>query len=159
MTAPKAWWARVPAPVVDVVVAVAAADVLLNLEAASAAAQSMAALACAAIAARRRFPLTVFLLTLPASLMLDVVFAPFAALFTLAERSRNRRLLTTCAVLFALASAAPWPLASGLRKTSPHTNTPGPSSTSSTPSPPPSRPSCWANSSRPDGTWHSGSSR
>ncbi|MFF9402513.1 sensor histidine kinase [Streptomyces sp. NPDC014744] len=111
MTAPKAWWARVPAPVVDVVVvAVAAADVLLSLEDASVGAQSMAALACAAIAARRRFPLTVFLLTLPASLMLDIVFAPFAALFTLAERSRNRRLLTTCAVLFALASAAPWPL-------------------------------------------------
>ncbi|WP_334649816.1 hypothetical protein [Streptomyces scabiei] len=28
--------------------------------------------------------------------MLDIVFAPFAALFTLAERSRNRRLLVSC---------------------------------------------------------------
>lgn len=42
--------------------------------------------------------------------MLDIVFAPFAALFTLAERSRDRRLLVVCAMLFALASAAPWPL-------------------------------------------------
>jgi hypothetical protein len=29
--------------------------------------------------------------------MLDIVFAPLAALFTLAERSRNRRRLTVCA--------------------------------------------------------------
>ncbi|MEW2402511.1 histidine kinase [Streptomyces sp. NPDC046862] len=91
-------------------VAVAVADCLLNLEDTSAVGQAMAALACVALATRRRFPLAVFLLTLPASLMLDIVFAPFAALFTLAERSRDRRLLTVCAVLFALASAAPWPL-------------------------------------------------
>lgn len=67
-------------------------------------------LACGALALRRRFPLAVFLLTLPATLMLDLVFAPFAALFTLAERSRDRRLLAVCALLFALSSAVPWPL-------------------------------------------------
>ncbi|NNN29445.1 two-component sensor histidine kinase [Streptomyces sp. S3(2020)] len=111
MTAPEEWWARIPAPVIDAaVVAVALVDVLLSLGDADRAAQAMAALACAALAVRRRFPLAVFLLTLPASLMLDIVFAPFAALFTLAERSRDRRLLIVCAVLFALASAAPWPL-------------------------------------------------
>ncbi|EST36482.1 sensor histidine kinase [Streptomyces roseochromogenus] len=111
MTAPRAWWTRVPDPVIDaMVVAVAVGDVLLSLADAGPVAQSMAALACAALVVRRRFPLPVFLLTLPASLMLDIVFAPFAALFTLAERSRNRRLLVVCAVLFALASAAPWPL-------------------------------------------------
>ncbi|MEV2210075.1 histidine kinase [Streptomyces sp. NPDC050997] len=112
MTAPRAWWARVPDPVVDaVVIAIAIADVWISLwdSDASMAARSMAALACVALAARRRLPLAVFLLTLPASLMQDVVFAPFAALFTLAERSRDRRLLAVCAVLFALASAAPWP--------------------------------------------------
>ncbi|MEV7064557.1 histidine kinase [Streptomyces collinus] len=107
----EAWWARVPGPVVDAaVVAVAVADVLFNLAGSSGLAQVMAALACTVLAARRRFPLAVFLLTLPASLMLDIVFAPFAALFTLAERSRDRRLLTVCALLFALASATPWPL-------------------------------------------------
>ncbi|MGP4009535.1 sensor histidine kinase [Streptomyces sp. 4N124] len=106
-----AWWARIPEPVIDaVVVVVTLADILISLEDAGAVEQSMAALACAALAVRRRFPLPVFLLTLPASLMLDIVFASFAALFTLAERSRNRRLLALCAVLFALASAAPWPL-------------------------------------------------
>ncbi|GHE04421.1 sensor histidine kinase [Streptomyces alanosinicus] len=110
MTAPGAWWARIPDPLVDaMVVAVAVLDVLLSVDEAGPAAQATAALACAALALRRRFPLPVFLLTLPASLVLDVVFAPFAALFTLAERSRNRRLLVVCAVLFALASAFPWP--------------------------------------------------
>ncbi|WP_369362295.1 sensor histidine kinase [Streptomyces sp. CG4] len=111
MTAPRAWWARIPDPVVDaVVVAVAALDVLLSVEKAGPVSLATAALACLVLAVRRRFPLPVFLLTLPSSLMLDIVFAPFAALFTLAERSRNRRLLVVCAVLFALASAAPWPL-------------------------------------------------
>ncbi|MET9763556.1 histidine kinase [Streptomyces sp. NPDC006372] len=111
MTAARAWRARIPHPVVDaVVVAVAVVDVLLSLGEASRSAQALAAVACGALAVRRRFPLTVFALTLPASLMLDIVFAPFAALFTLAERSRDRRLLVLCALLFAVASAAPWPL-------------------------------------------------
>ncbi|MDN3023227.1 histidine kinase [Streptomyces sp. S.PB5] len=113
MTMPGAWWARLPDPLVDaVIVAVAATDALLSLGygSGSPTAQVMAALACVVLAFRRRFPLAVFVLTLPASLMLDIVFAPFAALFTLAERSRERRLLVVCAVLFAVASAAPWPL-------------------------------------------------
>ncbi|MCT9079878.1 sensor histidine kinase [Streptomyces fulvoviolaceus] len=111
MTAPRAWWARIPAPAVDaVVVAIAAVDVWINLWDASPLVTAVAAAGCAALALRRRFPLAVFVCTLPAPLMLDIVFAPCAALFTLAERSRNRRLLVVCAVLFALASAAPWPL-------------------------------------------------
>lgn len=111
MSAHGTFWARIPGPTVDaLVVAVAAGDVLLNLGNTTPFAQVLAALACGALAFRRRFPLTVFLLTLPASLMLDIVFAPVAALFTLSERSRERRLLVVCAVLFALASAAPWPL-------------------------------------------------
>ncbi|AVV47985.1 two-component sensor histidine kinase [Streptomyces sp. P3] len=100
-----------PDPVVDAaVVAIAAADVRLNLWDDSPFAVAVAAAGCAALALRRRFPLAVFVCTLPATLMQDMVFAPFAALFTLAERSRNRRLLTVGALLFALASAAPWPL-------------------------------------------------
>ncbi|MFF4753691.1 sensor histidine kinase [Streptomyces sp. NPDC002514] len=102
-----------PAPVVDgLVVVVAAADVAVNLWDAHTpvTTELVAALACAVLVVRRRLPLAVFLLTLPASLMLGIVFAPFAALFTLAERSRNRYLLAVCALLFAAASAAPWPL-------------------------------------------------
>ncbi|MFD2686553.1 sensor histidine kinase [Streptomyces phyllanthi] len=111
MSTRGAWRARVPEPAVDaVVIAIAAADVWFNLWDASPSATAVAAAGCAALAVRRRFPLAVFVCTLPAGLMLDIVFAPFAALFTLAERSRDRRLLAVCAVLFALASAAPWPL-------------------------------------------------
>jgi len=106
-----AWWARVPDRGVDaVVVAVAAVDALISLFGESPASVAASVLACGALVFRRRFPLVVFLLTLPASLMLDIVFAPFAALFTLAEQSRDRRLLALCALLFAMASAAPWPL-------------------------------------------------
>ncbi|MFF3374880.1 sensor histidine kinase [Streptomyces sp. NPDC002680] len=106
-----AWWTRVPDRGIDaVVVAVAAVDALISLFGESPASVAAAVLACGAVVFRRRFPLSVFLLTLPASLMLDVVFAPFAALFTLAEQSRDRRLLAFCALLFAMASAAPWPL-------------------------------------------------
>jgi signal transduction histidine kinase len=111
MNGGRPWWARIPDPVVDaVVVAVAAVDVLINLGDSSRLATAATAVACAALALRRRFPLTVFLLTLPASLMVDIVFASFAALFTLAERSRDRRLLVAAAFLFAVASAVPWPL-------------------------------------------------
>ncbi|MDX2941923.1 sensor histidine kinase [Streptomyces caniscabiei] len=113
MTAPRAgaWWARMPDPVVDaLVVLIAVVDVVLNLWGASPLTTGIAAGGCAALALRRRFPLAVFACTLPVALMLDVVFAPLAALFTLAERSRDRRLLGMCALLFGLASATPWPL-------------------------------------------------
>lgn len=107
----RPWWTRVPDLVVDaVVIVVAAVDALISMFGEPPTSAAVAVLACGALAFRRRFPLAVFLLTLPASMMLDIVFAPFAALFTLAERSRDRRLLAVCALLFALASASPWPL-------------------------------------------------
>ncbi|GAA4056309.1 sensor histidine kinase [Streptomyces shaanxiensis] len=117
MSRARAVWQRVPAPVVDIVlVAVAAVDVLVvdmwehtRLEV------TLAAVGCAALAFRRRFPLGVFLLTLPIALMQDVAVAVLAALFTLAERSRNRRLLAVCVVLAAVASSTPWPLAAEYR--------------------------------------------
>ncbi|MFB6672106.1 sensor histidine kinase [Streptomyces sp. NPDC056390] len=103
---------RVPRPLIDLgLVALALLDVWLNLYSKATPAQlTAAAVACAALLFRRRFPLAVFLLTLPASLLLEVVVAPIAALFTLAERSRDRQLLAVCAVLSAAASAMPWPL-------------------------------------------------
>jgi signal transduction histidine kinase len=106
-----AWWTRVPDRVVDaVVIVVAAVDALVSVFGEPPSSTTASVLACGALAFRRRFPLAVFVLTLPASMMLDIVFAPFAALFTLAERSRDRRLLAVCALLFALAAASPWPL-------------------------------------------------
>lgn len=91
-------------------IALAAFDASVNMETVSPTALVLAAVACAALAFRRRFPLTVFALTLPATLVLEVVVAPIAVLYTLAERSRNRRLLAGCAVVSATALALPWPL-------------------------------------------------
>ncbi|WP_208921605.1 sensor histidine kinase [Streptomyces capitiformicae] len=113
MNRERALWQRVPAPVVDVVlVAVAAVDLSLNLWDDTPLGIAVAALGCAALAFRRRFPLGVFLLTLPAALTQPVAVAPLVALFTLAERSRNRPLLAGCVALSAFASSIPWPLVS-----------------------------------------------
>jgi signal transduction histidine kinase len=113
MSRARAVWQRVPALVVDIVlVAVAAVDVLVvDMWEHTRPEVTLAAVGCAALALRRRFPLGVFLLTLPIALMQDVAVAVLAALFTLAERSRNRRLLAVCVVLAAVASSTPWPLA------------------------------------------------
>ncbi|MFF9120551.1 sensor histidine kinase [Streptomyces massasporeus] len=105
-------WGRVPAPVVDLVLLCAAGvDVWLNLLDDTRFGIALAALGCAALAFRRRFPLGVFLLTLPISLTQPVAVAPLVALFTLAGRSRNRLLLAVCVVLTAVANSIPWPLA------------------------------------------------
>ncbi|MFJ8535734.1 sensor histidine kinase [Streptomyces sp. NPDC093591] len=112
MSRARALWQRVPAPVVDIVlVAVAAVDAWLNMWDHTRLGVVLAAVGCAGLAFRRRFPLGVFLLTLPIALMQDVAVAVLVALFTLAERSRNRRLLAGCVALSAVASSTPWPLA------------------------------------------------
>ncbi|GGY13276.1 sensor histidine kinase [Streptomyces djakartensis] len=103
---------RVPAPVADLaLVGAAAVDLRLNLLDDTRLGIALATLGCAALAFRRRFPLGVFLLTLPISLTQPVAVAPLAALFTLAERSRNRPLLAACVALTAVANSTPWPLA------------------------------------------------
>jgi hypothetical protein len=62
----RAVWQRVPAPVIDLVlVAVAAVDAWLNMWDHTRLGLALAALGCAALAFRRRFPLGVFLLTCP----------------------------------------------------------------------------------------------
>ncbi|EPH41253.1 putative Sensor protein UhpB [Streptomyces aurantiacus JA 4570] len=101
-----------PRPVVDGgLVALAAFDVWQNLFfwGATSSQLAVATLACGALLFRRRFPLTVFLLTVPASLLVEMVVAPLAALFTLGDRSCSRWLLAGCATLSAAASVVPWP--------------------------------------------------
>ncbi|QHA08795.1 two-component sensor histidine kinase [Streptomyces broussonetiae] len=102
--------ARVPAALADAgLVAVATGDAWLAVWDTSWSAVALAGLACAALTLRRHLPFVVVLLTVPGTLVADLVVAPLAALFALAERSRDRRLLAACAVLVAAASAAPWP--------------------------------------------------
>ncbi|WP_425269814.1 sensor histidine kinase [Kitasatospora cineracea] len=105
-------WARIPAPVVDgALVLAAAVDTSLNLTDPAPPDLAVAALGCAALALRRRFPFPVLLLTLPIAFTQDdIALAPLIALFTLAERSRNRRFLALCALGAALAASIPWSL-------------------------------------------------
>ncbi|MEV2227488.1 histidine kinase [Streptomyces phaeochromogenes] len=101
----------VPARVRDAgLAALAAFDVWFNHEAFTPVTAALTAFTCAAILLRRRFPLTAFVLTLPATLVVEVVVAPITTLYTLAERSRDRRLLTGCAIVAAAVLAVPWPL-------------------------------------------------
>jgi signal transduction histidine kinase len=104
-------WHRIPAPVVDIaVVAVAAADVWTNTWDHSRLGLSLAAVGCGALAFRRRFPLTTFLLTLPIALTQDVAVAVVVSLFALAVRTRDRRLLMVCVALATVAGTNPFSL-------------------------------------------------
>lgn len=59
---------------------------------------------------RRRFPIAVFLATLPGILIGYVWFAPMIAIYTVAVRGTDRRLLALCAPLLAAAHFVPWPV-------------------------------------------------
>ncbi|MFJ3310534.1 sensor histidine kinase [Streptomyces sp. NPDC086549] len=85
-------------------IGVAALDMWLGADATTPLELALDLLALAALALRRRFPLTAFLLTLPATVLQELVAAPVTALFALADRSRSRVLSAGCAVLFAVGS-------------------------------------------------------
>ncbi|MFG2966908.1 sensor histidine kinase [Streptomyces sp. NPDC048288] len=110
MTPWRRRWDRIPRPALDaVVVVLAVLDMWFNAWSWSPLLVALLMLACVALVFRRRSPLTVFLLTLPATLLLDIVVAPLVALFTLAARSRDRRLLAACATVFAVVTVIPSP--------------------------------------------------
>nr|WP_240044808.1 sensor histidine kinase [Streptomyces alboflavus] len=92
------------------IVLLAAADLWWNAEDVKTYEVTWAAAACAALALRSRFPLTVFLIGVPATLFTPLMVVPFASLYALAAASRNRPLLAVCALVSAAADAAPWPL-------------------------------------------------
>ncbi|RSM98415.1 two-component sensor histidine kinase [Streptomyces sp. WAC 01325] len=112
MSTGQALWRRVPPWALDAgLVVLAALDAWINLYGeATPFMWVCAALGCAGLFLRRRFPLAVFLLTLPMTLFMDVAVAPFSALYTLATRTRNRPLLAGCALLNAAATTLAWPL-------------------------------------------------
>lgn len=106
------WIGRVPAWVLDVaVVAVAAADVwITGWWDPFTWPQGLAVLGAAALALRRRFPLTVFLATLPSALIMGESVAPLIALYTLAVSTRRRWLLGACVLVLAACVVAPFPV-------------------------------------------------
>ncbi|WP_205324742.1 sensor histidine kinase [Glycomyces sp. YM15] len=61
-----------------------------------------------ALLLRRRWPLAVFLLTLPTAYFMGPAAAPLIALFTLASRTHRRRLLAACTVVLAICMI--WPV-------------------------------------------------
>ncbi|MCD9142902.1 sensor histidine kinase [Streptomyces albireticuli] len=67
-------------------------------------------LAAAALLLRRRFPVAVFLVTLPGIYIGYIWFAPMIALYTVATRRTDRRLLIGLALLLAAAHFVPYPL-------------------------------------------------
>ncbi|MFI1471957.1 sensor histidine kinase [Streptomyces wuyuanensis] len=92
---------RVPPPVMDaMLVGVALLDVWVNVTAAEPLRLGFALAAAFALALRRRVPLLVFLIALPAVALNDAIFAGLAALYTLASLSRHRILLAACALAF-----------------------------------------------------------
>ncbi|MFV8128959.1 sensor histidine kinase [Streptomyces syringium] len=67
-------------------------------------------LAAVALLWRRRFPLTVFAATLPGIYIGYIWFAPMVALYTIAVRRPDRRLLVVCGALLATAHFLPYPI-------------------------------------------------
>ncbi|GGR14718.1 sensor histidine kinase [Streptomyces netropsis] len=67
-------------------------------------------LAAVALLWRRRFPLTVFAATLPGIYIGYIWFAPMVALYTIAVRRPDRRLLVVCGLLLATAHFLPYPI-------------------------------------------------
>lgn len=105
-------WKRMPPWAVDAgLVALAVLDAWVNLfDEGTPLVWACVAIGSAGLFLRRRFPLTVFLLTLPMTVFMDVAVAPIAALYTLATSTRNRPLLVGCALLHAAAGTLYWPL-------------------------------------------------
>lgn len=89
-------------------IAVAGADLVLNRMPGNWWDDVILAAGVLALAVRRRFPLAVFIATLPISLLMGQSAAPLIALFTVACTTRNRWLLSGCALAYAGLTIAPW---------------------------------------------------
>ncbi|MFG3115350.1 sensor histidine kinase [Streptomyces sp. NPDC048197] len=94
--------------VVPVLLAIADAVLVNGLELALELGVSV--VAAAALLLRRRFPLLVFLVTLPGLYIGYIWFAPMIGLYTLAARRPGRRRLGICAVLLIAAHFLPYPI-------------------------------------------------
>ena len=101
----------VPAPLIDLgLVAIALLDVWIQPGYEGRIALFGALAACAVLMLRRRVPLLVFVATLPAVLVTWAVYANLIALYSLATRNRNRRLLAGCVLASAVCTVVPWPV-------------------------------------------------
>jgi signal transduction histidine kinase len=100
---------RPPAPLWDaVLVAASLLNVWVNVPPDERLRMACALLAAFSLVLRRRLPLLTFLLTLPATLVSDAVFATLASLYTLASLTHHRVLLAVCAMAFAASDITSW---------------------------------------------------
>ncbi|ADI07940.1 putative two-component system sensor kinase [Streptomyces bingchenggensis BCW-1] len=98
-------WASLVVPM-----ALAVADALLVNGVTLGLELNVSLVAATALLLRRRLPVTVFLTTLPGILIGYVWFAPMIAMYTVAARRPDRRLLAFSALLLAIAHFVPWPV-------------------------------------------------
>lgn len=107
-----AWWhsgSRWPAVLLDAaLIAVAGADLAFNYMPGNWWDDIVLVAGVLALAVRRRFPLAVFIATLPMPLLMGQSAASLIALFTVACATRNRWLLSGCALVYAGLTIAPW---------------------------------------------------
>ncbi|ADD42348.1 sensor histidine kinase [Stackebrandtia nassauensis] len=110
--APRSWWSsgsRWPAVLLDAaLIAVAAADLWFNHMPGNWWDDILLVTGVLALALRRRFPLAVFIATLPMPLLTGQSAASLIALFTVACQTRSRWLLSGCALVYAGLTIAPW---------------------------------------------------
>ncbi|MFF3325042.1 sensor histidine kinase [Streptomyces sp. NPDC002889] len=101
---------RLRAPLLDAaLVAVSLLDVWAHLDTGEPLRLACALVAALSLVLRRRLPRLTYLLTLPAVLLSDAVFAALAALYTLASLTRRRILLAVCAIAFTISDMTSWP--------------------------------------------------
>ncbi|MER5349719.1 histidine kinase [Kitasatospora sp. NPDC002551] len=70
----------------------------------------LSVVAAVALPWRRRFPVTVLLLTMPGSYFDDIWLAPITAVYTVAAERPRPRVVVPCATLFALVEFFHWPV-------------------------------------------------
>ncbi|HEY6795032.1 MAG TPA: histidine kinase [Kineosporiaceae bacterium] len=88
--------------------AVAGLDAYFLLEPGDPPAMTAAVVACLAVAARRRFPRVAFAASLPAFVANSATYACLIALYTVAARARDRRLVVACAAVVGICAIQPW---------------------------------------------------
>ncbi|MER7772965.1 histidine kinase [Kitasatospora sp. NPDC096140] len=71
---------------------------------------TLSTVAALALFWRRRFPVTVLLLTMPGSWVEEIWLAPITAVYTVAAERPRPRIVVACGVLFALVEFFHWPL-------------------------------------------------
>ncbi|GAA2823191.1 histidine kinase [Kitasatospora paracochleata] len=103
-------WTTSPRTMLLVPVALAALDAALVARNSSPWQLALSALAAAALLLRRRFPVTVLLLTLPGAFITEIWLAPLTAVYSVATAYTSVRITAVCASAFALVEFFHWPL-------------------------------------------------